>query len=499
MLTRALPHLCLSFSLGFLAACSGTEPSRVITIVLTPLVDTLVVEDPLQISVKVLDAQGNALPGVQLDWRSSNSLVASVDSHGVVRGISRGTVTISAESHGIMGSSQIVVRDPYFRITIDRRLPSLFPADTTLLTVAAYDSSNQRFDRKVAAWTSRNPLIASVSAGGIVSSHTEGLAMIEARVGGVRDSVEVAVVPKRVRANREIAFVRDTSSSTSLHELWLTMAVDSEAWRISTAGRYLHSFAWSPDGSLLAISYFINQLGQPALFELVALAPGTRRSFPMFAGNPQVSPDNRRVAFTHYTGSDNALATMAVDGSDLHVLNLLPGNELVPSWSPDGRQLAFLFNPSPGVFQLWVVHSDGNVPHRISTGSFARNPVWSPDGKYLAYDDGDRVWIADPETGQVHSLSPPGVVGFPSWSSDGTRILYGVGGAVRLVRLDGTQVSEVAALGLFPEVGSISPDGSRLAVERSGQSGSHIVVTELDGGHPLTVSGYNSWLPAWRP
>jgi Tol biopolymer transport system component len=497
----AAPKLAGSWLAILLAACPGDEPTsvQIARIELTPTADTVVVEDTVRIRATARDAAGKPLTNQSIAWRSSDTQVAHVDDNGLVRGLSRGSATITAQAGGVAASAQVLVRDPYVRIAINRRLPSLFPADTTLLIVVAFDSIGQRVDLREATWTSSNLAVALVSRAGVVSSQAVGRATLRARVGQSTDSVEVVVVPKRVGANREIAFVRDTSNGPTLNELWLTTTDSSTARRISAPGRYLHSFAWSPDGSLLAIAYFVTQAGEEPLFELVDPQAGTRRSLPMFVGDPDVAPDNQRIAFTHFTGTDLTVATMALDGTDLRLYDNLAGRELVPRWSPDGRQLAFLLNPSAGIFQVWVMRADGTAPRQLSPGSFARNPAWSPDGKYLAFDDQIHIWIADPETGALRNLTAAGIAGFPGWAADGSKIVYGSGGALRVVRPDGSQISEVPTGGQYGEMGSISPDGSKLAVTLVVGSAWKIVVMDLDGSRPSTVTGYNSWLPAWRP
>jgi Tol biopolymer transport system component len=443
------------------------------------------------------DAGGRPVSNSTPTWQSSAPAVATVDEQGVVTAVTRGEATITARVGSVVGTARVTVRDPFVRIAIERLFPSVFSDDTTLLAVVAFDSSGAQVELGGATWSSADPSVATIGRSGIATGRQAGLVRLRAQVGQSSDSIDLAVVPKRIRPSREIAFIQ-YQNATSIDGLLLTDGNRSEL--VSSPDRYVHSFGWSPDGSLLAISYVITKVGQNPLLEIVDVSAGTRRSLSISGVFPDISPDNTRVAFLYFNGVDQVIATMGVDGSGLRYVDELPGHELVPRWSPDGRQIAFLSNPGPAVFQLWIMNADGRFPRRISTSTLGRNHAWSPDGKLIAYDDGDRVWLANPETAQVRSLSPPGVAGYPEWSPDGTRIGYGADGAMRVVRLDGSTVRDIPASGgpTGAMIGSFSSDGTKLAVVRDNGSFA-IFAVDIGTGAAVQVSEGNSWFPWWRP
>ena len=104
-------------------------------------------------------------------------------------------------------------------------------------------------------------------------------------------------------------------------------------------------------------------------------------------GDPQVSPDGRRVAFTVGDVNYDANRTVthiyvtSIDGGDVHQLTTGDRSSTAPRWSPDGKKIAFTTGS-----QVWVMDSDGDHKEqvtKISTG--AAGPVWSPDGKWIAF------------------------------------------------------------------------------------------------------------------
>ena len=119
-------------------------------------------------------------------------------------------------------------------------------------------------------------------------------------------------------------------------------------------------------------------------------ATGGLRALPPFRDatvlNLTPSPDGARVAFEVYGGN---LFTMRLDGSGL--VDLGPGAR--PTWSPDGRWVAFMVTADDGhditSSDLVAARADGSsrVALTQSPDRLEMNPSWSPDGRALAFDD----------------------------------------------------------------------------------------------------------------
>jgi len=82
------------------------------------------------------------------------------------------------------------------------------------------------------------------------------------------------------------------------------------------------------------------------------------------------------------------LFVMDADGSNQRRLTNTEGNELEPSWSPDGTQLLlqmFIDNQFPRALE--VMNADGTGRRRlVDQTSFNRPPSWSPDGGQILYE-----------------------------------------------------------------------------------------------------------------
>ena len=76
----------------------------------------LAVGDTLPLTAQVLDQNGEAVTGKAVTWASDNTLVATVDTTGVVTAVGEGAATITAESGGIAARVQFVVADPIWAV-----------------------------------------------------------------------------------------------------------------------------------------------------------------------------------------------------------------------------------------------------------------------------------------------------------------------------------------------------------------------------------------------
>ena len=104
------------------------------------------------------------------------------------------------------------------------------------------------------------------------------------------------------------------------------------------------------------------------------------------------------------------------------------------TWSPEGKDVAFISNMS-GRNNLWIVPAEGGFPTQLTVSDQRQtSPAWSPDGKWIAYQsdyDGDEKWdifLVSPKTGKVVNLTQTREIAEtnPTWSPDGRFLAYEV-------------------------------------------------------------------------
>ena len=210
---------------------------------------------------------------------------------------------------------------------------------------------------------------------------------------------------------------------------WEENQYRSEIWMMSGAGEQPHRFtagprdnqlAWSPSGGALA--FVSDRSGSQQLY-VIARAGGEARQLTALedgVSNPVWSPDGRYLAFT----SRNHPAGYQPPRADVRVITR-PRYKTEDSFIDDKYS------------HLWLVEMEtGQVRPLTDTEYADGNPTWSPDGRYLAFSsrrtpDSDvevanDVWRLEVSTGTLTKLTEahPGPVGAMSYAPNGREIVF---------------------------------------------------------------------------
>ena len=190
-----------------------------------------------------------------------------------------------------------------------------------------------------------------------------------------------------------------------------------------------------------------------------------------------------------------------------------PADDLYPTWSPDGTQIA-LTSRRDGNAEIYILRlADGSL-HRVTRQQSEEwAPAWSPDGTRLAYQT-DRhgqsdIYASDIAEGAEQRLTPyVGNHEAPHWSPDGEQIVFDsdldVDEAVHAsinIYLIGVDGSKPRRFYPYAESPSWSPDGRTIALNVLRGGRWQIVLISIDGSgyRQLTQGSYDARYPAWSP
>ena len=194
-----------------------------------------------------------------------------------------------------------------------------------------------------------------------------------------------------------------------------------------------------------------------------------------------------------------------------------PGDDMNPSWEPDGQRIAFQSDRNGAQFDIYVMNADGSNESALTTNlNDDRNPAWSPMQQHIAFDSnraGDEdIWRILVVSGEASadSLTFGNLDDVePSWSPDGTALTFsssrGTGNEFNIWRIPGSGGNAVQ-LTAYPETDespAYSPSGNILAfVSTLNFATRHVYLKYFsdDSVIPLTGNvGFEELDPAWSP
>jgi TolB protein len=159
-------------------------------------------------------------------------------------------------------------------------------------------------------------------------------------------------------------------------EIYALAADGSGTRRLTRQTGWDVPFGWSHDGRSLLVTG-----GGPDSSDIYLMSADGRRRRNLTRspenefGGARWSPDQRRIVFLprgRGFAGHGAIHVMNADGSNQRNLNTASDPNFVPTWSPDGRELAFA---GPGGFPVYVMNADGSRKRHLTRGNW---PVWSP-------------------------------------------------------------------------------------------------------------------------
>jgi Tol biopolymer transport system component len=295
----------------------------------------------------------------------------------------------------------------------------------------------------------------------------------------------------------------------------------------------------------------MNRIGPSKVELFVANANGTdeRRLFPT-AGldyNASFSPDGKWIVFTSERDGQGQADIYRIhpDGAGLERLTDSPSVDDQAALSPDGSQLVLVSTREMHTANIWILDLHTRKARNLTGGPDLQTPgkpdgffrpSWSPDGKWIAFssDRGTaytghergagaghtqelRIYVIQPDGKNLRRLTPPGVTaGSPKWSGDGQRIVYyemdpaqtgqarmvGGGGAppAQIVSIDvtsGARMEHTSGPGLKVSPQFLSADRIGYVIKAAPSSGPTTPGLAFTSGEKAAAGAIRN--PAWSP
>jgi Tol biopolymer transport system component len=220
-----------------------------------------------------------------------------------------------------------------------------------------------------------------------------------------------------------------------------------EPVQLTTGPAHFRFLQPSSDGKAIFALGYIQARGELTRYDAKA-----QRFSPYLSGisadGVNFSRDGAWMAYVKYPQGE--LWRSRADGSEALQLTFPPLIAYGPSWSPDGKRIAFCGQKAGTVWQPYVVSADGSTQQLRPEAPDGNDPTWSPDGNLLALGPVDiqfpnrvpgvsrnpNVRILDLNSHRLTVVPGSEGVYAPRWSPDGQHISAISATEAKLMRFD---------------------------------------------------------------
>ena len=223
--------------------------------------------------------------------------------------------------------------------------------------------------------------------------------------------------------------------------------------------------------------------------------------------SPSWSPDGKQLAYVSFEGNKPSIYVQDVGSGKRTKVTNFPGINGAPAWSPDGKRLAVALSKD-GNPEIYLVNVNGGGLQRLTDSpGIDTEPAWSPDGGSIIFTSdrtgNPQVYQMPAAGGTATRLTFEGRYNSDaSYAPDGRNIVLvtrGTNGYQVAVFDSQTKGMQLVSRGSLDESPSFSPNG-KMIIYAAGTSGTlTVVATDYDVETRLTAQTGQVRDPAWSP
>lgn len=349
-----------------------------------------------QLQASVTDEYGNSIEGVEVTWSVSDENAGSISSSGLLTaGEVVGGFGDAIEANATIGDltttgSVKITPGALAQIVIAPDPVSIGMEITQQFVAGGADGYGNRIFGLDFTWSVEEGG-GNISAGGLFTAGSvPGTYNKTVKASAVQGDVTASQKASVTVEPDRIAFSSNRGSGSSSSDIYVMNADGTNTRRVTT-NEYALTPAWSANSRQIVS---IQNRGMVVMNDDGSWPIIVAEDFIGLAGvllRPAMSPDGGRIAFVvwaiqfdkagklDFEKSSKDLFLMDVDGGNVTQLtDTASGDELYPSWSPDGTKIVYDFTPTGRGASIWVMEEDGSNQKNYSTLLVIRSSLHSP-------------------------------------------------------------------------------------------------------------------------
>lgn len=225
--------------------------------------------------------------------------------------------------------------------------------------------------------------------------------------------------------------------------------------------------------------------------------------------SPSWSPDGKKLAYVSFENDRSQVFVQSLDGSNRKNVAKFKGINGAPAWSPDGKKLALTLSKD-GSADIYIMDlKTGRLKRLTRKSSIETEAAWAANGKSLFFNSDRRgqpqIFQVFLDTGDIKRVTYEGKYnGNPEVSPDGRHIAVVQGGKGKFhIGLLDLYSSEFKLLTntFLDESPSFSPNGEMILYAMNRRNKGQLAVVAVDGNTSQTLSVKKGEVrePAWGP